>query len=477
MLMYCFKDNVIAYSKVLSETLSTQYKTVRSFNRTVFVFSVLCSLLLMTPFSYGQALSQQIPSPQIVSELIESKSPLKGNAVDWQQVELEGEGKPVYFHAWGGDPQINRYIQWLATEVNAQYNIDLHHVKLTDTSEAVSRVLAEKAANNLTQGQVDLVWINGENFASMSKYDLLIKGWANQLPNFALTNPKENPAMTRDFGLPTQGMEAPWGQASLAFFYAPQNERNSQNPSTTSYRNDIAQAPKTIQQLLVWAKQNPGRFSYPKPPDFLSLSFLKYALITLNSKQPNKIQAKLYQTASLQSEAELLPQLWQFLDELHPVLWRKGRYFVASGVAMQKLMSDGETHLGFSFSIAQIPSAVDTYRLPKNTRSYVMQDGSLSNIHFIAIPFNAANRNAAKLVANAMLSVVAQAKKQQSQVWGDSTVIDIGMLPSEQRSLFNTNQQHPSALPVGTKIKAISELHPSWSKVLTREWLKRYGAQ
>ena len=122
----------------------------------------------------------------------------------WSDIEARGINQDVYFHAWGGDPQINLYIQWVAKQVKQQYQINLHHVKLTDTSEAVSRVLAEKSAGNNTQGQVDLVWINGENFAAMAKHQLLAPNWVAQLPNFSLTDPDNNPAMTRDFGVPTQ---------------------------------------------------------------------------------------------------------------------------------------------------------------------------------------------------------------------------------------------------------------------------------
>ncbi|WP_259365554.1 MULTISPECIES: ABC transporter substrate-binding protein [unclassified Colwellia] len=408
---------------------------------------------------------------KVNSVLISNNSPIQ---TKWSTGETLGKNPSVYFHAWGGDPQINSYIQWLAKRVKQEYNIDLQHVKLTDTSEAVSRVLAEKSANNHQQGQVDLVWINGENFASMAKYQLLAQGWVAQLPNFWLTNPKENEAMTRDFGLPTQGMEAPWGQASLTFYYTP--SINVNKPKST-YQDSIRHAPKNISQLLTWAEQNPGRFTYPKPPDFLSLSFLKYALITLNQHQPAPVKSGLYQAVTKQSQATLLPILWTFLDKLHPYLWHQGRYFVASGTALQRLVGDGEINLGFTFSAAQVPAAVERYNLPQNTRSFVMQDGSLSNIHFIAIPYNAANSDAAKVVANFMLSVEAQAKKQQAKIWGDSTVLDVSQLSQQEQLLFSIEQQHPSALPVSSKITALSEPHPSWSILLTREWLKRYGAQ
>lgn len=380
----------------------------------------------------------------------------------WPEVESRGANQDVYFHAWGGDPQINRYIQWAAKQVKRQYQINLHHVKLTDTSEAVSRVLAEKSASNDHQGQVDLVWINGENFAAMAKHQLLAPNWVTQLPNFGLTDPDNNPAMTRDFGVPTQGMEAPWGKAALTFYY--------DSIVTTS-------PPQTLQQLSLWAKQHPGRFTYPKPPDFLATSFLKYALIVLNNSQPEAIKNLLYQPATTQSQALLLPVLWQYLDDLHPHLWRKGQHFMSSGMELRRLIGDGELALAFTFSAAEIPAAVARFELPDSSRSYRMQDGSLSNIHFIAIPYNAAHLDSAKLVVNFLLSPQAQAHKQQANIWGDTSVLALSKLTAEQQTWFEPPaQSHPSATIANQAISpALSEPDPSWSKVITKLWLQRYG--
>jgi putative thiamine transport system substrate-binding protein len=62
------------------------------------------------------------------------------------------------------------------------------HVRLSDTADAVSRILAEKQAGNTDRGAVDLLWLNGENFASLKTNDLLFGPWAEQLPNFAWTD-------------------------------------------------------------------------------------------------------------------------------------------------------------------------------------------------------------------------------------------------------------------------------------------------
>ncbi|MDN5565232.1 MAG: ABC transporter substrate-binding protein [Psychrobacter sp.] len=383
----------------------------------------------------------------------------------WQQIEAQGKNQEVYFYAWGGDPQINAYLQWVAKQVKAKYNINLVHVKLSDTSEAVSRVLAEKSANNNDQGSVDLVWINGANFATMSEHSLLLKQWSNKLPNFALTDPDNNPAVTLDFGIPTEGMEAPWGQASLTFYY--------DSLAINAAKNN--QPPTTLNELARWSAEHPGRFSYPKPPDFLGMSFLKYALVMLHEQSPANIKTQLNQPATEQNTALVLAPLWQFLDKLHPTLWRRGESFIDSGAQMRRLVDDTELSLAFTFSAPEIPAAVQRYDLPTSIRSYAMDDGSLSNTHFVAIPYNASHQAGAQLIANFLLSPEAQAHKQKPHIWGDSTVLVQSMLSPEQQALFKISTPHLSALPVNSIKRTVSEPYPSWVEAISQGWQMRYG--
>lgn len=388
------------------------------------------------------------------------------NQTHWQQVEKAGANQEVYFHAWGGDPQINAYIQWAAKSVKDKYNINLVHVKLSDTSEAVSRVLAEKSANNNTQGSVDLIWINGANFATMSENALLLKGWSDNLPNFTLTDPNNNPAVTLDFGVPTEGMESPWGQASLTFYYD---------------SLALKQPPKTLEELANWAQRNPGRFGYPKPPDFLGMSFLKYALVMIHeqndAKTGNNLIAELNEPVSDLNREIILEPLWDFLDKLHPSLWREGQQFLQSGAQMRRLIDDTELSLGFTFSGPEVPAAVQRYDLPPSIRSYAMSDGTLSNTHFVAIPYNASHSAAAQLVANFLLSPEAQARKQTPSVWGDKTVLVPTMLTPKQQALFTTITPHPSALPFEAITRTVSEPHPSWVEAIDQGWQVRYGVR
>ena len=130
------------------------------------------------------------------------------------------KGQTVYFNAWGGDAKINSYISWAGEILKQRYDITLVHVKLTDTASAVSRILAEKTAGRNRDGTIDLLWVNGENFAAMKRADLLqSQPWVTHLPNWQLTDPVALPAILSDFAEPTDGKESPWGRAQLVFAY------------------------------------------------------------------------------------------------------------------------------------------------------------------------------------------------------------------------------------------------------------------
>ncbi|MCK2042743.1 ABC transporter substrate-binding protein [Chromohalobacter sp. TMW 2.2308] len=376
---------------------------------------------------------------------------------DWDSVTEAARGQTVYWNAWGGDPRTNTYIDWVADQVDERYGIDLEHVKVGDTGEAVTRVVAEKAAGNDDQGAVDLIWLNGENFAAMKDNDLLYGPWAEQLPHFPLTAPEQNPEVREDFTLPVEGYEAPWGRAQITFYY-------------DSARVD--EPPRSISALLDWARAHPGRFTYPQPPAFLGTTFLKQALLALTEHRE-----ALYAPVNEADFESVTAPLWDYLDRLHPSLWREGERFPAGGPQMRQLMGDGALSLAFTFTPSAPAAAVLDYQLPPTTRSYILDDGTLGNVHFVAIPFNAQHKAGALTVANFLLSPEAQARKQDLSLWGDATVLDMSRLNPEQREAFARDGRAAESLPPPSLGETLREPHPSWIEPLEKAWRQRYGAQ
>lgn len=374
---------------------------------------------------------------------------------DWQSVMAQAEGQTVYWNAWGGDARTNRYIDWVAQQMQDQYSVNVEHVKLDDTGSAVARVLGEKQAGNDNDGSIDLIWINGENFAAMRESDLLFGPFAESLPNFALTNADANPEVVTDFTLPTEGYESPWGKAQITFYY---DSAQTETP------------PQDMQALLEWAETNPGQFSYPRIPDFTGSTFLKQALIELTEQDE-----ELYQPVEESDFESVTAPLWAYLDELHPHLWRRGRSFPDSGPNLRTLMSDGELSLAFSFYPTDAAVAVMEYELPDSVRSYVLEGGTLGNVHFVAIPYNSPNKAGAMVLADFLLSPEAQAQKQSLTMWGDRSVLDIGHLDADAQALFEQGDRHPSELPADALANTLPEPHPSWMTALQEAWLERYG--
>ena len=240
---------------------------------------------------------------------------------NWDAVLAEAKGETVYFYAWGGEPRINDYIDWAAKTVLERFGVRVIHVKVSDTAEAVSRVLGEKAAGRTKGGAVDLVWVNGENFAALKRNGLLLPAaWSDRLPNYRFVDVENKPTVARDFTVPVEGLEAPWGMAKLVFFY-------------DSAR--LSDPPRSAAALGEWIAKNPGRFTYPQPPDFSGTTFLKQLLLELAPDPGVLVDA-----ASDQNFAAATGPLFAWLDAAQPNLWRGGRAFPRDYGSLRRLLAD-----------------------------------------------------------------------------------------------------------------------------------------
>ncbi len=374
---------------------------------------------------------------------------------DWDAVLAEARGQTVYWNAWGGSNTVNDYIDWVGGQVRERYGVSVEHVKLSDTAEAVSRVIAERSAGRDSGGAVDLIWINGENFAAMKEQALLFGPWAETLPNWRHVDPAENAAVTTDFTIPTDGMEAPWSMAKIVFYHD---------------TDRVDAPPRSIAALGDWARANPGRFAFPQPPDFLGSTFLKQALYALTA-DPSVLMGPVEDA----DYAAATAPLWAYLDALTPNLWRGGKAYPQSGPRLIQLMADGEIDIGLSFNPNEASNAIASGTLQDSVRSYVLDGGTIGNASFVAIPYNANAAAGAMVVADFLLSPEAQARKQDPAVWGDGTVLSMGRLSAEDRARFEGIEQGIATLSPAELGETLAEPHPSWMVRLETDWIARFG--
>jgi putative thiamine transport system substrate-binding protein len=258
-----------------------------------------------------------------------------------------------------------------------------------------------------------------------------------------------------DFTVPTEGFEAPWGMAKIVFPY-------------DSARLD--DTPGSIEELLAFAEAHPGRFTYPAPPDFIGTTFLKQVLYAV-AEDP----APLLAPAGENFEAVTAP-LWRFLDRLDPVLWREGADYPKSSTELIRMLDNAVVDIAISFQPGEASALIAQDRLPESVRTFVFDEGTIGNTHFVAIPYNSPNKDAAMVVANFLMSPEAQAKKQDPRVWGDQTVLSLSRLSAEERALFDDLPRGPATLAPDELGPTLPEPHPSWMTRIEERWLTRYGS-
>lgn len=135
-----------------------------------------------------------------------------------------------------------------------------------------------------------------------------------------------------------------------------------------------------------------------------------------------------------------------------------------------QLLGDGEIDLTISFSPAIAALSIAQGKLPTTARVYVLEAGTIGNTNFVAIPFNAAHREGAMVVANFLLEPEVQARAQDPQYLGDFTVLDLAKLAERDRARFaslSTNPAMPSNAELG---RALAEPHPSWMTQIGAAW-------
>ena len=376
------------------------------------------------------------------------------NPADWDAVKAEAKGQTVYWNAWGGSTTTNDFLAWVGSRVSEDYGVILEHVKLTNTTDAVTRVLAEKQAGENDDGAIDMIWINGVNFAAMKEADLLFGPYAEQLPNWSVVDVAEKTVQS-DFTVPTDGFESPWAMAQVVFVH------------------DTADMPERVgsmQALLEWAQANPGRFSYPQPPDFLGTTFLKQVLVDI---LPDA--SVLSAPATDENYAEVSAPLWAYLDALTPNLWREGKAYPSTGTAMFPLIADDELDLSISFSPGAASTAIANFELPDTVRTFVLDKGTIGNASFVTVPYNSGSKAGAMIVANFLMSPEAQARAQDPAILGYGTVLDMTAITADERAVFDGLDLGIATLSPADRGTVQAEPHPSWATRLADDWADRYG--
>lgn len=370
----------------------------------------------------------------------------------WEEVLAAAEDTTVNFFMWGGSDIINTNVDNdIGDAVEELYGITLNRVPLVDTAEVINRILNEAEAG-VDVGTADLMWINGENFRTLSDAELLYGPWSESIPNARYVD-WDDPALAFDFGNPVNGYESPWGHAQFVMEY--NTELVGDDP------------PTSFEDIAIWIEENPGLFTYPAIPDFTGSVFVRH-LFYWAAGGPEPFLGEFDQEVF----DEYAPIVWDYLNAIEPNLWRGGDTYPEATI-MDTLIANQEIAFNMGYGPAGAANNINEGIYPETIRTFVFDTGTISNNNFVAIPFNAPNPAGAMVVANYILSEEFQVVMVDPDIWGWLSPINPEVYSEEFQEAVAAMELHPATLP-STVLNpaALPEPNGDWVSAIEAGWIE-----
>ena len=376
------------------------------------------------PFLAIVAATAALWTPARAQEADAFRDGVLSGTLDWSAVEdrAAAEGTVRFYH-WGGSDLLNVWLDRVVAPAMKARGVALDAVRITATKDAVDLVLAEKGAGQGPgEGSVDVIWLNGENFASLKRQDALFGAFVSLLPEAANLDLSDDPRAQlnlRDFGVETGGAEVPWsGEQYVCVFDAD--------------RVDRADLPSDLAGLRAYLQANPGKFTYVKPPHYLGNTFVQQAVYAMN---PDGTGAEPFQQSADEIGAQELARLVapgiDYLESIEPLLLggpEGAPRYPEDEAALDGLFLQGEVDFVCKFGLFAVATGLATGAVPAGAEQFIFPEGAMiKNKSYLAIPSNAPNPAAALVLADWMTSVEAQVSKLEAV--GYPAGIDGWMLP------------------------------------------------
>lgn len=372
---------------------------------------------------------------------------------DWNAVLEQAKGQKVTWYGWGGSEPRNNWIEGVLKPALAEkYEIELDLVGM-DINDILTQLSGEMQAN-VSEGTIDFIWINGENFYTCKSNGYLWGPFCEYLPNFTDYVDIDSPEVAYDFGSAVEGFEAPYGKTQMQMWV------DSAKVSTP---------PATLAEFLEFCKANPGKVTYPEPGDFTGTAFICTLIAGVIGKTEfEKLSMMSKEEATADAVKAIIEPGLAYLRELNPHLWQQGKTFPADSTLVGTMYADGELLMNMGYGSPQ--ALVNDGALPKTTKSFIFDTGTVGNSNFMAIAANAPHKAAALVAINEIMSPEMQL--DQYKALGNMSVLDMTRLSDDQRAAFDAVELGEADLPMTTLLSArIAEPAGPVVPVIEQLWL------
>lgn len=377
-----------------------------------------------------------------------------GAAVDfgnWDDVLAAAKGQTVSWYGYGGDEARNTWINTvLVPALKEKYDITLDLVGM-DINDILTQLSGEMQAG-VTEGSIDFIWINGENFYSCKENGYLWGPFTSYLPNFTDYIDAESPEVLYDFGSPTEGFECPYGKAQMQMWY---DSAKVSNP------------PTTVEEFAAFCKEHAGQVTYPEPGDFTGTAFISCLIAGVIGKDEFE-KLNTMEDPTEESVGAIVQPGLDYLKSLNPYLWKEGTTFPADASTVATMYADGELVMNMGYGAPQ--DLVNTGQLPESTRSFIFDSGTVGNSNFMAIAANAPHKAAALVAINEVVSPEMQLSIYETLT--NISVLDMDKLPEKDRAAFEEAPMGVTQIPLDELLShRIAEASGPVIPILEKLWL------
>jgi len=395
--------------------------------------------------------------------------------LSWDDVVKRAAGSSIKFWMADTNPSAVDWVDnWLAPLVLDKFGVTLTRPCKGGSCalNAVDKLTAESNAG-IKQGEVDLIWINGENFKRAKQNNLLYGPWARLVPNAANFD-FNAPQITTDFGEPTDGYEIPFNQAQYVFIY---NRKFVDDKCTFSDATPTC-LPQTMDELVRWVLANPGRFTYAQPLqadgksyDFTGSAFIRHFLYFYGGPYTDMLgpfNQPLYNPRAAKAFAAL--------RRMEPALAKvNGTTYPTAQGMIDEAFAKEEVWITASYQVTFAGRQVSLGKWPNTTMAYVPRSGSIQNTNFIAIGKTSSHIPAALVVANAIAEISAMFKRRQPEGWGAIQAYNPNcnaMINGGWKTAFEYLKYFPQTPPVADlRNRGMSELVAAYTTQMQSDWI------
>ena len=298
-------------------------------------------------------------------------------------------------------------------------------------------------------GDIDMIWINGENFKTCKENNMLYGPFAEELPNYISYVDGEDEENQADFCYPIEGYESPYGKAQLVMI------------ADTAVTPEL---PASTEELMEFCKKYPGKVTYPALPDFTGSAFVRNIIYDICGYEQFMGMEADKETV----KAAIEPAL-EYLRELNQYLWNEGKTFPSDTVTLTNMFADGEIVMDLSYEAYSPATHIENGTYTATTQAFQFDKGTIGNTNYIAIATNSANKAGAQVAINEMLDPEVQANR--FAVIRTVPVVEYEKLDDTQKAAFDAVDIGEGVIPQDELLsKRLPEMPSSLVPIIEEIW-------